>query len=210
MGRPAFFIRTFGCPLHCPWCDSAGTWHKDYVPAHVDRLSEIELVNEMLETNASFAVVTGGEPTIHDLRLLTATLHDLGRAAHLETAGCFEIKGTFDWITLSPKAAKLPLPENVFAANEFKVIVDSVEAPSHWARMLSTPQYHGQPIWLHPEWSKRNDPAILNTISEFVKVAGEPYRVGYQLHKLFRVDTLDRRTQPMVPLGGNPVLGSSQ
>lgn len=207
MGRAAFFIRTFGCPLHCPWCDSAGTWHKDFIPKHVHRMEESALVTEMLDTNAAFAVVTGGEPTIHDLRLLTATVHDLGRTVHLETAGCFEIKGTFDWITLSPKRAKLPLQENISLANEFKVIVDSADALSFWAKMLSQPAYHGQPIWLHPEWSKRNDPVILNGISEWVKVAGEPYRVGYQLHKLYKVDALDNRSAQLVPLGGNPALG---
>src|SRR5690606_10755697 len=35
MGRSAYFIRTFGCPVKCPWCDSAGTWHPDHIPAKV-------------------------------------------------------------------------------------------------------------------------------------------------------------------------------
>ena len=38
MGKSAFFIRTFGCPLHCPWCDSAGTWHKDFIPKQIDKI----------------------------------------------------------------------------------------------------------------------------------------------------------------------------
>ena len=28
-GQSAYFIRTFGCPIHCPWCDSSGTWHPE-------------------------------------------------------------------------------------------------------------------------------------------------------------------------------------
>ena len=37
-GKSAFFVRLYGCPVHCPWCDSAGTWHPDYVPEKVDRI----------------------------------------------------------------------------------------------------------------------------------------------------------------------------
>lgn len=207
MGRAAFFIRTYGCPLHCPWCDSAGTWHKDYVPKNVERIPEAQLVQEMLETRAAFAVVTGGEPTIHDLRLLTATLHDLGRAAHLETAGCFEIKGTFDWTTLSPKRAKLPLAENVAKASEFKLIIETPRDIAEWFSFLVNAGYRGQPIWLHPEWSKRHDIEVLDGITEWVKSVGDNFRVGYQLHKLYKADALDKRSAPLVPLGGDPKRG---
>src|SRR4051812_7583345 len=118
MGRAAFFIRTFGCPVKCPWCDSAGTWHPDWVPDKIERFSAGELADRAVAHRAEFAVITGGEPTIHDLTELTTTLRRRGLPTHLETSGSFPIKGDFDWITVSPKWAKLPLPENLRRANE--------------------------------------------------------------------------------------------
>ena len=69
-GQAAYFIRTFGCPIHCPWCDSSGTWHPDYKPDKIERISPESLVAEVEKTAAEFVVVTGGEPAIHDLILL--------------------------------------------------------------------------------------------------------------------------------------------
>ena len=35
LGRKAFFIRLQGCPVKCAWCDSASTWHPQFVPKQV-------------------------------------------------------------------------------------------------------------------------------------------------------------------------------
>ncbi|MDI1320367.1 MAG: 7-carboxy-7-deazaguanine synthase QueE, partial [bacterium] len=113
MGRAAFFIRTFGCPVKCPWCDSAGTWHPAGSPEKLDRVTPAQLADQAARHKAEFAVITGGEPTIHDLTELTAALRARGLPSHLETSGSFAIHGDFAWVTVSPKWAKLPLPENV-------------------------------------------------------------------------------------------------
>ena len=34
-GKAAYFIRFYGCPLKCKWCDSAGTWHSNYIPKEI-------------------------------------------------------------------------------------------------------------------------------------------------------------------------------
>ncbi|MDG2170458.1 MAG: 7-carboxy-7-deazaguanine synthase QueE, partial [Opitutales bacterium] len=67
MGKSAFFIRLFGCPIKCPWCDSAGTWHPDFVPETIERISVEALVAQAKEHNPAIVVITGGEPCIHDL-----------------------------------------------------------------------------------------------------------------------------------------------
>ena len=208
MGRSAFFIRTFGCALHCPWCDSAGTWHKDYVPATVLKLTEEQLVKEAVAAHPDFVVVTGGEPCHHDLLLLTHSLRGSLLESHLETSGSFDIKGQFDWITLSPKRSKLPLPFNCLHADEFKLIIENSSDIDYWADLLEGYWKDKRKIvWLHPEWSKRNDPLVLKAITDCVKDHGSPFRAGYQIHKLYRADSHDNRTQPLVPLGGNPALG---
>jgi len=209
-GRAAYFIRTFGCPVHCPWCDSAGTWHPDYIPKHIQRLSPDALATEVAQTCAEFTVITGGEPAIHDLSQLTDALHAIGQQAHLETSGAFPIRGDLDWITLSPKRWKLPLVENVARANEFKLIIDRPEAIGEYVAALTERGANlneDSIVWLHPEWSQHSNAAVLNAITEWIKAHGAPYRAGWQLHKNYAADTMDKRSAPAAPLGGNPQQG---
>lgn len=206
MGRSACFIRLFGCPLHCPWCDSAGTWHPDYIPEKVKRLESSYLADWALSKGPDFVVITGGEPAIHDLTELTANLRERGLPVHLETSGAFALQGTFDWITVSPKRAKQVLPENLRKAHEQKWIIETPGDLEYWDQQIQ-PTKQQQPIWLHPEWSKRNDSGVLQAISQWIKSRGAPFRAGWQLHKLFRVDELDSGTAKPAPLGGNPDLG---
>jgi organic radical activating enzyme len=224
-GKAAFFIRTFGCPVHCPWCDSAGTWHPDHVPERVDRIEVDALAAAASPTRAEFVVVTGGEPTIHNLEPLVNALHSANLKVHLETSGAFPIHGNFDWITLSPKRWRLPLPENITKADEFKIIVDSQQAIKEYTDLIlangdalsplsSDPSIqragiHPEPraIWLHPEWSQAGNRDILNHITDWIKQHGFPYRAGWQLHKNFGADLLDGRSAPAAPLGGDQSKG---
>ena len=203
-GKAAYFIRTFGCPVHCPWCDSAGTWHPDYIPKHIAKITEADLAEAAAGTHAEFVVVTGGEPAIHDLTALVEALHARKLPVHLETSGAFPIRGNFDWITLSPKRWKLPLAENLCRADEFKIIVDQSEAIEEYNQLIGDRE---TPVWLHPEWSRRSDRLILDAITEWVKAKGAPFRAGWQLHKPYRSDTLDAASARPAPLGGDPKLG---
>src|SRR6266700_593262 len=75
MGRPAFFIRTMFCPVKCPWCDSAGTWNPNWIPKGELRMTPEQLVDEVMAgPKVDFVVITGGEPTIHNLHSLTRNL----------------------------------------------------------------------------------------------------------------------------------------
>lgn len=210
MGKAAFFVRTHGCPVHCPWCDSAGTWHPTYVPGHIRKMTAEEITDEVRAEEMDLVVVTGGEPAIYDLDPLVATLHLADIRVHLETSGGFPITGFFDWVTLSPKKWKPPLSKNVMSANEFKIIVEHPDDIHHYHGMLLSlglSANSASPIWLHPEWSHREDPGVLGAIASAVKRGGSTFRAGWQLHKLYQVDKSDRRSQPSVPLGGDPSKG---
>lgn len=213
MGRSAFFVRLHGCPQHCPWCDSAGTWHPDWLPKEVIKMTEEEILADISGSSWSnepdFIVVTGGEPAIFDLTEFTRQAHNVLRKVHLETSGAYEMKGSFDWVTVSPKDkwAKPCTAENIALASEFKLIIETPDDLPYWANRLTRIQYKGQPIWLHPEWSRREDPHLLKAMVEYVKCVGSPYRIGWQLHKLYQADRLDNRSVAPVPLGGNPALG---
>lgn len=206
MGRAAFFIRLFGCPVHCPWCDSAGTWHSGYVPKNIEKMSVASLVGEAKGCGAEFVVITGGEPAIHDLTELTEALKEMGLAVHIETSGGFELKGHFDWITLSPKWQQLPLAETLICASELKLIVEDEFSIEKWANKLGD-SVVDRPIWLHPEWSQRSNAKVLESITQWVKEHGAPYRVGYQMHKLYKADLLDPKSRKSVPLGGDEAKG---
>jgi 7-carboxy-7-deazaguanine synthase len=209
-GQPAFFIRLFGCPVKCPWCDSAGTWHPNWVPKDVEIMTTERLVGEATAVLSHRAVITGGEPTIYDLTDLTIGLQDESILVHLETSGAFPLKGTVDWITLSPKKWKPPIQEMVADTDEFKFIIESPEDILFYYEMIKDLGFKSAgivPIWLHPEWSQRDNKEVLNAIAKAVTFGEDIFRAGWQLHKLYQVDALDHRTRPLVPLGGDEKKG---
>lgn len=162
------------------------------------------------EFPCDFVVITGGEPAIHDLRPLVDMFHENAFEVHLETSGAFEIKGNFDWITVSPKQWKLPVDSSVLQAEEFKIIVEQPKDIGFYTEVIKMGYGEGGirrsdniPIWLHPEWSKRTDKVVLAAIADAVKTGGGLYRAGWQLHKLYNVDSRDPRSRPLVPLGGD-------
>lgn len=147
-----------------------------------------ELVALAAEARPDFVVITGGEPAIHDLSPLVDALHAAGLRAHLETSGAYPIKGDLDWITVSPKIYQAPLPENIERANELKLIVEHADSIAYWEKELGDElTRRDRDVWLHPEWSRREDPNTLSLIAETVRTRGAPFRAGWQMHKLYRV-----------------------
>lgn len=205
VGKACGFVRLQGCDQSCPWCDSAGTWHPKYKTDKPKMSAELVL-NAV--GNVPMLVVTGGEPTLWDLRELCNEAHKRGMKVHLETAGHHQIRGNVDWVTVSPKpfAAK-PLPSVVGQADEFKIIVDSEQA-LHDGLACIEGRSPESVVWLHPEWSKRNDQAILNLITTVVIQGNGKYRAGWQMHKNYMADRLSPYGEKrLIPLGGNEELG---
>ena len=211
LGRSAYFIRLYGCPQACPWCDSAGTWHHDYRPEGVTLMTAADLAKTVSTDSPDGAVVviTGGEPILFDLAPLVNELHTLGRKVHIETSGIAELRGTIDWVTLSPKPfGQWPELSVVARADEVKIIVHDVADIQAGLDTLAGLRPDAV-IWLHPEWSKarERDAAVLNAITDAVK-ADPRLRAGYQMHKLYRADELDAHSDKrLIPLGGNTDLG---
>ena len=203
MGLDCYFVRLHGCDQSCHFCDSAGTWHPNFKAPHPrmtgDEIAEIALTS-LKAYEGQFVVVTGGEPTLYDLTELRDALHARGLKMHLETAGHHPIPDGVDWITLSPKLfATPPLPENLERANEFKIIVEDYVGAWEGIKLCSN---RNGVVWLHPEWSKRNDPEVLEMICGFVRRC--EVRAGYQLHKLYQVDQRDPNSDKRrIPLGGD-------
>src|SRR5580765_1345383 len=118
-GKAAYFIRLGGCDVGCVWCDVKESWD---AAAHPLKTIE-EIVGEAKRYPGRLAVITGGEPLMHNLDELTDTLHEAGFETNIETSGAHPLSGKWDWICLSPKKFKAPLPGILPVANELKVVV---------------------------------------------------------------------------------------
>ena len=109
-GALASFIRLGGCNLNCPWCDT---------PQRGVEHSVLKMTGSIVEeARRGFVVITGGEPTLHDLADLTRTLKMQNKFVALETNGTNIIQPFWnvDWVAVSPKPPLyvcLPRPDEV-------------------------------------------------------------------------------------------------
>ena len=178
-GKAAYFIRLGGCDVGCHWCDVKDSWPVDTHP----QLKISEIVSEAKKFNGRLAVITGGEPMMHDLDYLTSELKNNDFQTNIETAGVYPITGVWDWICFSPKKFKTPHPEIYPAANELKVIIynqsDFAFAEEHAAQVNAECL-----LLLQPEWSKSEKmlPAIIDYIKENPK-----WRISLQTHKFMEI-----------------------
>ncbi|MCW3074430.1 MAG: 7-carboxy-7-deazaguanine synthase QueE [Flaviaesturariibacter sp.] len=178
-GRAAYFIRLGGCDVGCVWCDVKESWDADKHPKY----SVEDLVITIKETPAQIVVITGGEPLLHDLTTLTASLQEAGLRTHIETSGSSPLSGTLDWITLSPKKFKAPLPEAVQKASELKVVVFN-KSDFAWAEAWAAQVSPDCKLFLQPEWDKAA--IVTPLIIDYVK-ANPKWQLSLQVHKYINV-----------------------
>lgn len=178
-GRAAYFIRLGGCDVGCFWCDVKDSWDADKHPKHKIE----ELVAEVKTTPSEIVVVTGGEPLMHNLDDFTGALQAAGLKTHIETSGSSPLSGNWDWICLSPKKFKEPLPEVIAAADELKVIIYN-KSDFDWAEKYAALVSSGCKLYLQPEWSKAD--AMTPLMIEYIK-AHPKWKLCLQIHKYINV-----------------------
>ena len=181
IGMPCIFVRTQGCNLHCPFCDTKETWKEE---AELRNMQSVltDIVRLSHEHNIKLVVITGGEPC------LQPDLQDLiDQLMVREFRVCIETNGTQAtpsgcWVTASPK------PENSYAINpacrpnelkyvvteEFdeSIITDGIREAYAGRIWLQPDGYNMQKMWMKCYNMAMNDPRL---------------RVGVQLHKLMEV-----------------------
>jgi 7-carboxy-7-deazaguanine synthase len=178
-GRAAYFIRLGGCDVGCVWCDVKESWDGDAHP----KLTITEIVSGASQHPGRLAVITGGEPLMHDCTELTNQLYQSGFATHIETSGAYPLSGEWDWICLSPKKFKAPLPEILPLANELKVVIFN-KSDFEWAEQWAAQVAPNCKLFLQPEWSKSDTMTPL--IIEYIK-ANPQWEFSLQLHKYIHV-----------------------
>lgn len=178
-GHAAYFIRLGGCDVGCVWCDVKESWD---INAHP--LLEIASIVNKAETHpCRLAVITGGEPLMHNLDALTQQLHSKGFDTNIETSGSYPLSGTWDWICLSPKKFKAPLPEILEQANELKVIIFN-KSDFEWAEKYAAMVSKKCRLYLQPEWSKAGEMNAL--IIDYIKDHPQ-WELSLQIHKYINV-----------------------
>lgn len=178
-GKAAWFIRLGGCDVGCVWCDVKESWDVSKHPVR----SVGSIVEEALKNPGKIAVITGGEPLLHNLDELTAALHENGIQTHLETSGSSLLSGQWDWICLSPKKFKFPLPEILPAANELKVVIFN-KSDFEWAEKYAAQVNPDCKLYLQPEWDR--SAIVTPLIIDYIK-ANPQWELSLQLHKYINV-----------------------
>ena len=178
-GRAAYFIRLAGCDVGCVWCDVKDSWDAEKHPV----LNIDEMVSTVKETPAKLVVITGGEPLMHNLDELTSSLQAKGLETNIETSGSHPLSGKWNWICLSPKKFKAPLPEVVPFANELKIIIFN-KSDFDWAEKYAALVSPDCKLYLQPEWDKSAEitPMIIDYIKEHPQ-----WELSLQIHKYINV-----------------------
>jgi len=179
-GSAAYFIRLGGCDVGCVWCDVKESWDASNHP-HISP----EIISKEIKasTTANIVVVTGGEPLMHELDTLTNALHLQGFRTHLETSATHQLSGTWDWICVSPKKFKEPLPEVMRNAQELKIIIYNA-SDFKWAEQHAAMVNDHCKLYLQPEWSVSEK--MIPQIVDYIK-NNPQWQLSLQIHKYINV-----------------------
>ena len=178
-GKAAYFIRLGGCDVGCVWCDVKDSWDASKHPV----MTTDEIVSVASKYEGRLAVITGGEPCMHDLTSLCDGLHAAGFATHIETSGAYRLSGDLDWVTLSPKKFKAPLAECMIRASELKVVVYN-KSDFKWAEEHAAMVSPSCKLFLQPEWSKHD--IITPLMIDYIKQHPQ-WQLSLQTHKYINI-----------------------
>jgi 7-carboxy-7-deazaguanine synthase len=178
-GQAAYFIRLGGCDVGCTWCDVKESWDASKHPMY----SIDEIVQFVKDSKASLAVITGGEPTMHSLVVLTEALNKNDIRTNIETSGTNTLSGSWNWICFSPKRFKKPLEEYYEKSHELKVVINHVN-DLRWAQAHADKMNPTSKLYLQPEWDNRE--IVTDALIEYIKEHPR-WQLSLQTHKYLNI-----------------------
>jgi organic radical activating enzyme len=178
-GSAAYFIRLGGCEVGCVWCDVKESWDVNKHP----RVDVNDIVRYVVDSKSPIAVITGGEPAMHDLTELTTELKKHEIRTHIETSGVYKLTGDWDWVCFSPKKFKAPDPSTGYWADELKVVVYN-KSDFEWAEEHAATVDEYTELFLQPEWSREKE--MLPLIIDYVK-KNPRWKISLQVHKYMNI-----------------------
>ena len=117
-GYPAIFIRAFGCPLSCTYCDTEYSCKGD----DFKDMTISEILDKVQELGGRRVIFTGGEPLIQkDATELVQALSDNGYTVEIETCGAVNFDSVRDipnvYITMDWKSKSSGMEDRMLAEN---------------------------------------------------------------------------------------------
>ena len=183
-GRAAYFVRLGGCDVGCVWCDVKESWDASAHPTlSVETIMDKTWSEIPSQGQLPIVVITGGEPLMYDLTPLIDALHKAGFYVNIETSGSSPLLGNPDWMCLSPKKFKAPLPELLPLAHELKVVIFN-KSDFDWAEKYAKQVSGNCKLYLQPEWDKHElmTPLIVSYIKDHPQ-----WQLSLQTHKYIGV-----------------------
>ena len=211
-GTPSIFIRTQGCDVGCPFCDTKYSWSFD--EQRIDdpekawqtligspigsrtagvKMDPMDLLDRIAKWKPGIRhlVITGGEPLAQPniIRALVVEAYARDYSVQIETSGTYPINVPLAWITLSPKigmpGGRKVLAEAVLRADEIKMPIGKE------ADILKLHQFvqdhaldpRDLPIWVQPISQGKNATQLcLDLCYEY------GFRISIQTHKYLGLD----------------------
>ena len=177
-GQATIFVRFAGCNLACEFCDT------DFRTREIYTVEEVTTEISRIGGECRWVCLTGGEPTIHDLRELCDRLHASGYRLQIETNGSRErAEWNLDHITVSPKQPQGGRLHPWYEENatEFKYVIDD---EADLARALEGVRAHGRATSVQPN---ALNPAAVALCVESVRAYPTLLRLSLQTHKFLQI-----------------------
>ena len=172
VGERTVFVRFYGCPLRCVWCDQPEALSHTGVGRFEEATPEQVLGRVSAFPDVRRVCLTGGEPVIAPepaLVWLVRALKSAGYWLSIETSGARVVEGLFEWIdfwTVAPKGrsartfsgdvvqAQVPTLRRFLSLPsgrvQLKFVIQGSEDMDDAVRILDTLEYRGT-IVLQPE-----------------------------------------------------------
>lgn len=194
-GLPCIFVRLYGCPVGCVYCDQPQTTDQR------KRISIANIINSISKYKGIKNVcITGGEPLIYkeDVIALTWELMHLGYKVSIETSGCVPIEDSsyrrsFKYVMDIKCPSSGVAEKNIFdnllilqSNDEVKYVIANREDYEYMKNVMQ--KYPTQAsILVSPMFDKNQKAVIGKELVDWIIEDKLNVRVQIQLHKVLEV-----------------------
>lgn len=195
-GFPTVFVRLFGCPLRCSWCDTTYS----YAPERAELTLTIHEIAQRVSAYRSTRIcLTGGEPLMYRERsaLLLNALAALPQIVdiHVETSGAIDIapflqsvqsekvRYIVDYkLPASGESAKMHLPnlECLRPQDELKFVIATEEDFELACHVLEIYEPAGTPLF-SPVWGAMEPQEL---VARILERGLSQVKLSLQIHKV--------------------------
>ncbi|WP_051812140.1 7-carboxy-7-deazaguanine synthase QueE [Kitasatospora sp. MBT63] len=206
-GQLTYFLRLWGCNLHCPRCDTPDTWDRArFDPANVAQHYTAEQLADWLTSQpGKHLVVTGGEPLMQQRALLPLLRLLPGYGIEIETNGTIaplpEVVELVEAFNVSPKLASFAAPSDRRTSPKalralagcgkarFKFVVSDVAELDEVGRLVA--EFALTDTWVMPEGT--NSDAVIGGMRKLADAVLERgWNLSTRLHVLLWEDERGR------------------